>query len=56
LQKNLITKPINIIFLVLPSGINMGFATVTLPYLLTSSGFFVAQTAGIVVLGASASL
>lgn len=56
MQKNLFTRPINIIFLVLPSGINMGFATVTLPYLLTHSGFSVAHTAGIVALGVSASL
>lgn len=34
----------------------MGFATVTLPYLLTHSGFSVAHTAGIVALGVSASL
>jgi MFS transporter, PAT family, beta-lactamase induction signal transducer AmpG len=34
----------------------MGFATVTFPYLLTHSGFTVAQTAGIVAFGVSASL
>jgi MFS transporter, PAT family, beta-lactamase induction signal transducer AmpG len=50
------TRPLNILFLVLPAGINMGFATVTFPYLLTHSGFTVAQTAGIVAFGVSASL
>ena len=50
------TKPLYIFFLVLPSGICTGFGTVTIPYLLTHNGFSVAQTAGIVALGASASL
>ena len=50
------TRPLYILFLVLPAGINFGFATVTMPYILTHSGFSVAHTAGIVALGASASL
>jgi MFS transporter, PAT family, beta-lactamase induction signal transducer AmpG len=50
------TKPFYIFFLVLPSGISTGFATVTIPYILTHHGFSVAYTAGIVALGVSASL
>jgi hypothetical protein len=34
----------------------MGFASVTLPYLLTQNGFSVARTAGILDLGVLASL
>ena len=49
-------RPPIILFLVLPSGISLGFATVTLPYLLTQNGFTVFQTANIVALGVSASL
>ncbi len=49
-------RPLYILFLVLPAGISMGFASVTLPYLLTQNGFSVAHTAGIVALGVSASL
>jgi PAT family beta-lactamase induction signal transducer AmpG len=56
LQKPLFTSPVFILFLVLPCGINFGFATVTFPYLLTHSGFSVAHTAAIVALGVSASL
>ena len=40
----------------LPAGISFGFASVTLPYLLTQNGFSVAHTANIVALGVSASL
>jgi MFS transporter, PAT family, beta-lactamase induction signal transducer AmpG len=50
------TRPPLILFLVLPAGISFGFATVTLPYLLTQHGFTVFQTANIVALGVSASL
>lgn len=50
------TRPLFVLFLVLPAGISMGFASVTLPYLLTQNGFSVARTAGIVALGVSASL
>jgi len=50
------TRPLYILFLVLPSGISFGFATVTLPYLLTQNGFSVVHTAEIVALGVSASL
>lgn len=50
------TKPFYIFFLVMPAGICMGFATVTLPYLLTQNGFTVATTAGIVAVGVSANL
>jgi len=56
LSQQTFTRPIYILFLVLPSGINIGFATVTLPYLLTYHGFSVARTAAIVALGVSASL
>jgi PAT family beta-lactamase induction signal transducer AmpG len=50
------TKPSNIFFLVLPAGISVGFATVTLPYLLTQNGFSVLAAAGIVAVGVSANL
>ncbi len=40
----------------LPAGISFGFTSVTLPYLLTQNGFSVAFIAGIVAIGASASL
>jgi PAT family beta-lactamase induction signal transducer AmpG len=50
------TRPLYILFLVLPAGINMGFATVTFPYLLKHAGFTIVQTSGIVALGVSASL
>ncbi len=50
------TKPHYIFFLVLPAGISFGFATVTLPYLLTQNGFSVGDTAKIVALGVSANL
>lgn len=50
------TRPLYILFLVLPAGISFGFASVTLPYLLTQNGFSVAHTANIVALGVSASL
>ncbi len=49
-------RPLYILFLVLPAGISFGFASVTLPYLLTQNGFSVAHTANIVALGVSASL
>jgi PAT family beta-lactamase induction signal transducer AmpG len=50
------TKPFYIFFLVFPAGISLGFATVTLPYLLTHDGFSVAETAAIVSVGVSANL
>lgn len=50
------TKPFYIFFLVMPSGISIGFVTVTLPYLLTNNGFSVAAAAGIVAIGVSANL
>jgi MFS family permease len=50
------TQPFNIFLLMLPNGISSGFAFVTLPYVLTHSGFSVAQVAAIVAVGASASL
>ena len=50
------TKPGNILFLVLPSGISSGFVTVALPFLLTKNGFPVATTAGIIALGVSSNL
>ncbi len=40
----------------MPTGISSGFVYVTLPYLLTHLGFSVAMAAGIVAVGASASL
>jgi MFS family permease len=50
------TKPWYIFFLVLPAGISIGFASVTLPYLLTQNGFSVEKAAAIVALGVSANL
>jgi MFS transporter, PAT family, beta-lactamase induction signal transducer AmpG len=50
------TRPFYIFFLVLPYGISLGFASVTLPYLLTHSGFTVSTTAAIVALGVSANI
>ena len=50
------TRPLYILFLVIPTGISFGFATVTLPYLLTQNGFSVVHTSEIVALGVSASL
>ncbi len=50
------TKPYYFFFLVLPFGISIGFATVTLPYLLTQHGFTVAQSASIVAIGFSANV
>jgi MFS transporter, PAT family, beta-lactamase induction signal transducer AmpG len=49
-------KPYYIFFIMMPGGISLGFATVTLPYILTHNGFTVAGTAAIVALGVSASL
>ncbi len=54
--KNKYTKPIYILFLIMPMGISQGFVTVTLPFLLTRNGFPVALTAGIVAIGLSANL
>jgi MFS transporter, PAT family, beta-lactamase induction signal transducer AmpG len=49
-------KPYYIFFLMLPTGISIGFLTVVLPYLLTQNGFPVALTASIVAVGISANL
>ncbi len=45
------TKPFYVFFLVMPQGLSQGFVTVALPYLLTHSGFSVAEASGIVALG-----
>lgn len=50
------TRPFNIFLLMMPAGISQGFVFVTLPYMLTHSGFTVAQAASIAAVGASASL
>jgi len=50
------TLPFYIFLLMAPAGISSGFTAVAIPYLLTHNGFSVAQTAGIVAVGASASL
>ncbi len=49
-------KPFYIFFILLPYGISVGFATVTLPYLLTQNGFSVEKAALITAIGISASL
>lgn len=49
-------KPVYIFFIIFPSGISQGFASVTLPYLLTQHGFSVGTAASIVAIGVSANL
>jgi PAT family beta-lactamase induction signal transducer AmpG len=56
MQPQSFAKPYYFFFIDLPPGISVGFVTVTLPYLLTHSGFSVASTAGIVAVGVSANL
>lgn len=56
MEQQKFTKPFFVFFLVLPSGISLGFVTVALPFLLTKNGFSVALTAGIVAVGFSANL
>jgi MFS transporter, PAT family, beta-lactamase induction signal transducer AmpG len=55
-QQHSFANPFYFFFLVLPAGISMGFATITLPYLLTKNGFSVAVTADIVAIGVSANI
>lgn len=50
------TAPSTFFWLVLPSGISSGFASITLPFILTQAGFSVASSAYIVALGISANL
>lgn len=50
------TKPFVFVFLVLPYGISSGFFSITLPFVLTRSGFSVAIAASIVAIGVSANL
>lgn len=50
------TKPALFFFLVLPSGISSGFASITLSFILTRAGFSFASTAAIVSIGVSANL
>ncbi|HVU22836.1 MAG TPA: MFS transporter, partial [Opitutus sp.] len=50
------TRPGLFFFLVLPYGINNGFVTITLPFVLTRAGFPVAAAASIVAAGLSANL
>jgi MFS family permease len=50
------TSPITIFFLVLPYGISSGFASVTLPFVLTRAGFPVAVSAAIVAIGISSNI
>jgi MFS transporter, PAT family, beta-lactamase induction signal transducer AmpG len=50
------TSPFTIFFLVLPYGISGGFASVTLPFVLTRAGFPVAVSAAIVAIGISSNL
>ncbi len=56
LSQQIYAKPFYIFFLVIPSGISIGFVSVTLPYILTHHGFSVASAAAIVAIGASANL
>src|SRR5437868_15474307 len=50
------TAPIAFLFLVLPMGISVGYASVTLPFVLTHSGFSVGAAASVVAVGVSANL
>ena len=50
------TKPVAFFFLVLPSGISTGFASITLSFILTRAGFSVTMAASIVAIGVSANL
>jgi MFS transporter, PAT family, beta-lactamase induction signal transducer AmpG len=50
------TSPLAIFFLVLPYGISSGYATVTLPFVLTQAGFPVAVSASIVAIGISSNI
>jgi MFS transporter, PAT family, beta-lactamase induction signal transducer AmpG len=50
------TAPYLFFFLDLPSGISSGFASITLPFVLTQAGFSVAAASAIVALGVSANL
>ena len=50
------TSPLTIFFLVLPYGISGGFASVTLPFVLTQAGFPVALSASIVAVGISSNI
>jgi MFS family permease len=50
------TSPLIIFFLVLPYGISSGYASVTLPFVLTRAGFPVAVSASIVAIGISSNL
>jgi PAT family beta-lactamase induction signal transducer AmpG len=50
------TAPVTFFFLVLPYGISSGFVSITLPFILTRSGFSVAISASIVAIGVSANL
>ena len=50
------TSPLTIFFLVLPYGISSGYASVTLPFILTKAGFPVAVSASIVAIGISSNI
>jgi PAT family beta-lactamase induction signal transducer AmpG len=50
------TRPVTFFFLVLPYGISSGFASITLPFVLTRAGFSVALAASIVAVGVSSNL
>ena len=50
------TEPSSIVFLVFPYGLSVGFATVTLPFLLIQHGFSVAAEASITAVGISANI
>lgn len=50
------TAPFTFFFLVFPSGVSTGFASITLPFILVQSGFSVASAGYVVALGTSANL
>jgi PAT family beta-lactamase induction signal transducer AmpG len=49
-------RPVVFFFLVLPYGISSGFVSITLPFVLTRAGFWVATAVSIVAIGVSANL
>lgn len=56
MRKSGSTAPVTFFFLVLPYGISSGFASITLPFILTRAGFSVATAASIVAIAVSSNL
>ena len=56
MRKSGLTAPATFFFLVLPYGISSGFASITLPFILTRAGFSVATAASVVAIAVSSNL